>query len=107
MDAVERVSKLTTVPKEELDRLMDVFSHVISDAVLCSRLDGLDYTEVDIGLGTLRILHTDDELRFRFAPGAKLQEGIVTSVKDGHSTLEFEVEGALKSRLLHTYKDLL
>ena len=105
--ANELLGKLTTVPVEALDNISDLLCKVISELVLESHLEGGDRTEVDIGLGSLAILHSPNEVRFRFTPSAKLQEGIAGAVKEGKSTLEIAIEDKLKEMLLHTYKDLL
>lgn len=103
----ELLSKLTSIPVDALDNISNLSCMVASEAVVESSLAGNDRTDLDIGIGILSILHSPNEVKFRFSPSAKLQEGIVGAVRDGKSTLEVAIEDKLKERMLHTYKDLM
>lgn len=104
-DVLKDLSVITTVPKVALDELIDKEILCICHNI-CECKDE-DSIEVDIGLGTLCLKKTDDNIKFRFTPNLKFANAVKSSVNTGCSPLISMVESTLKDRLENTYKDLL
>ena len=102
----EEIQRLTTIDSNALERLNNLTSCCIADAVYESNLNNDDCVEIDLGYGRLIISKTNNELRYKFVPSAKLEEDIIRAIKENKSSLDDIVLDKLKSSLLSTYKDL-
>ena len=102
-----QLSTLTLVQESFFDKVIELSEKCICDDVLESLLEHDNLTEVDLGIGTLKILYEEGELKFRFIPSAKLREGLVTTIKEKRSPIEVLVDDTLKEKLVNVYKDLL
>ena len=49
----------------------------------------------------------DENIKFKFIPSSKLENGIKYAITSGESPLINKVELLLKDRICNTYKDLL
>lgn len=62
--------------------------------------------EVDIEIGKILINLEDDCVRYKFIPSQKLERSIVSTIVDGKSPLQVEVEDKLQKRIMNVYKEL-
>ena len=106
-NAVELVSKLTTIPEKNLIRLQDIYGLVACDAVEDAILKGENFARVDLNLGILDIKFEDNELKFRFRPGAKFEEELIDTIVNKHNRLTHSIETSLVNKITQTYKDLM
>ena len=104
---VKDISTLTTIPERALQRLVEVSIYCINDAVSEDVGQENNVSEIDIGIGKLSISHEDNDLKFKFIPGAKLEEEIIKTIKNGQSTLEYTLERNLVKMITNTYKDII
>lgn len=104
---VKDVSTLTTIPEAVITKLLDKFIYCIVDSIVEDIVSGNDTTEVDIYLGILTIKHSNDEIRCRFTPSAKFNDGMTKVIIEGENILEKTIESTLKDKITKTYKDLL
>ena len=102
----EKVQKLTTIEDATLKRLNNLVECCIVDAVYESVLANDDCVEVDLDFCKIIISKSNNELRYKFVPSAKLEENIVKAIKEKKNSLDDIVLDKLKSSLLSTYKDL-
>ena len=107
INIIDDVSKLTTIPKENLNRLLDVFGYCIADKIIEDRLNDQDVTSVDIKIGTLTIKHSLDEVKCRFSPSAKFSDELIRAITQDKSPLEKAIEKSLVEKITKTYKDIL
>lgn len=106
-DVVQNLSTLTTISKDTLNQLIDKSMMCMFDAILESCMSNKEATELDIGIGILTILYSNNEIRYKFRPSAKFEEGVIRTIVRHDNTLDKTVDKELKERLVHTYKDLL
>lgn len=102
----EKIATLTTIEEESLAKINNLTSCCISDAVYESVLDDESQVTIDLDYGTLTISRSNNELRYKFVPSAKLEGDIVKAIKEKKNALDTIVLDKLKSNLVSTYKDL-
>jgi len=103
----EELSTLTNISKQVLDKLTTLSISCICDAIEDDILNDEDILSVDIGIGTLYIKHSDNEMRYKFVPDAKFEEAIVQTIINDKNQLKVTVEDTLKKRIMNIYKELL
>lgn len=107
VNITEDISKLTTIPDATLTKLFNIETYCIGHAVQETKLLEGELTSINIGIGTLHIKHSGDEIKYKFIPSTKLENAITETVKTGKSPLVLKVEDALRDRIMNVYKDLL
>jgi hypothetical protein len=107
VDLMERLSKITTIPSATFDKLSDIITCLVSDAVEECILAKDDKCEMNVGIGTLTIFLSENEIKYKFVPNAKFEESLTNTVVNGQNLLTVTVEDVLKERLTHIYKDLI
>ena len=104
---VDDLSTITNISRQTLEKLTSLSISCICDAVEDDVLKGNDVVTIDIGIGQLMIKHTDNDMRYKFIPGAKLEEAVVQTIINDKNPLKVEIEDTLKKRILSIYKELL
>ena len=104
-NVIEDLSKLTTINELTLQRLSDKVSWCIADSVEQSVLAGDSTSEIDIGIGTLTVMATGDEVRYRFQPNSKLNKAVTSTVITGKNPLTFNLESTLVQKICNTCKN--
>lgn len=106
-DLLQDMADVTTIPKMRLDQLADnainFIAHYIRESADCGESD----LSVDTGIGVMHIRIEDENIKFKFIPSSKLENGIKYAITSGESPLINKVEALLKDRICNTYKDLL
>ena len=104
---IEDVSKLFNLKSSLLKKFVRVADYCISDYVLEAKLSDEDVTEINIGIGQLKLLITDDSLSYQFVPSKKLETMIIDAYQNEKSEMTEVLEGDIENRLLSAYKELL
>lgn len=107
VNILEDVAVLTTIPVESLNKLSTKFTYCINEAVEEMLLSEEDSVDLDLGFGKLEISIKDDELKYYFEPGEKLNTAVISTIKNKQNTLTNRLDAVLVDRIVHTYKDLL
>lgn len=105
-DALKDISTITTIPYFSLQNLFNTLTDIISYDVQESLLDKQNICEVDIGIGTLNILVTTDEVKYKFIPAKSLSESVIYAIEHKDSPLVIKAEQSLSRKITNTYKDL-
>lgn len=91
-----------------------VFSKLItlSELVICDDMNELDMSsddilELDIGIGKLQFLVSEDVLQYQFVPSKTLENAIIHTLETKTSPLMTVTETSLENKILKTYKELL
>lgn len=91
-----------------------VFSKLISlsELVICDDMNELDMSsddilELDIGIGKLQFLVSEDVLQYQFIPSKTLENAIIHTLETKTSPLMTATETSLENKILKTYKELL
>lgn len=104
---IEDLSKLFSIKPSLLKKLAKVADYCISDYILESKLNDEDVTDINIGIGELKLVVVDDSLTYQFIPSKKLETMIVDAYQKEKSEMTIALEDGLESRLLSAYKELL
>lgn len=102
----DKMFKLTTINQESIAKFNNLVSNCISDAIFEARLQNEDSTTIDLGYGTLIVSMTNNEVRYKFVPSAKLEEDIINAIKNNVNALDSVIIDRTTKTLLATYKDL-
>ena len=103
---IEKVQQLTTIEDVTLKRLSNLVENCMVDAVYEGVLSNDDVVEIDLDFCKIVISKSNNELRYKFVPSAKLEEDIIKAIKEKKNSLDDVILDKLKSSLLSTYKDL-
>lgn len=107
IDIVENVSKLTTIPKQSLDKLNEKVVWCICDGFEQDVLDNKKYSELDLGIGILYISNTEDDIKYKFKPSELLENNIRATAVEGKNPLVVNLEKRLADKIVNTYKDII
>lgn len=105
-DLLKDLSILTNVSHTNLTFLNIHAINTITHTVLESVLDNNDITEIDIGIGILKILHKNNEIKYKFIPNETLNNKVVHTITYKESPLCKKVDAVLGDRINKAYKDL-
>lgn len=104
---IEDMSKISTIPKLSLDKLVDIQNSCISHAVLEAIQSNESIIEANIGIGVIKICLSDEEIKYSFTPSVKLNSSILDCINNNRDQLDTQIECALRDRILNHYKDLI
>lgn len=107
LNLIEDLSKLSNIPQSILRKLVDASRWCICDNLIESKEKNKDLSEIDIGIGKLNILVSEDQVEYQFVPSRALEKNIKQTVIKGKNPLEIAVENSLNTRIKNTYKELL
>lgn len=104
IDIVDDLSKLTTIPRDKLDKLVEKVKYIITDAV-CENSVKVNI-DLDIGIGILQIINTDC-IRYKFKPSPKFEKAIYEAIVNNKNILQDTLEKTLAQRITRVYKDII
>lgn len=107
LDALDDLSTLTTIPYINLQKLFYRLNTIIAYEVQETAKNKEQVVSIDIGIGTLNILITEDAVSYKFIPSPSLEQNIVDGINSSDIVLVRDVEDLLRNRIMNTYKDLL
>ena len=107
VNIIKDISTLTTIPYATLTKLIDVLELCICHAVEESILKNGEVTSINVGIGTLNIKATEDEIKYKFIPSTKFEESVKQTALTRESPLINKVEEKLKDKVMNVYKELL
>lgn len=106
-DLVKDLSTLTTIEKENLDKLVDKAMWCICSYVE-EMIDAKEkFTEIDLSIGTLTISIIDNQLKFKFIPSKTLEQGVRDTIINEKSPLRLSLEKSLVNKIQNIYKELV
>jgi hypothetical protein len=105
----DEVSTLTKLSTSTLNKILEKAMYCICEDVEETQLakDGTHTTVLDIGIGTLTILVSEDSIKYHFTPSAKLNDAVVSTVSERKNPLVKAVDESLVSRVTNVYENLL
>lgn len=101
------LSKLSNVPEEYLDKLLNVCGYIISNAVYESMLSSQDLTEIDLTFGKLLIKTDLKEVKMKIIPSEELLTDLKNVNEGGEPTLKHKLERSLSAKLMDMYKEII
>ena len=106
VNIVKDVADLTTIPEDDLQKLIHKATWCICEAVEENNLKDEAITTVDIGIGTLTIVNEEDIISYNFVPSKKLERSLIKTIVEEKNPLKIILEKTLCSRIINTYKDI-
>lgn len=105
MNAVEDLSKLTSISPNYIQLIFDKLSACICYNVHEQIKNKLDYIEVDIGIGTLLLYIKEDNVLYKFIPSEKLENDIIYTINNNQDILISKLENSLQDKIIAAYKE--
>lgn len=102
----DNLSRLTTIDKDSLDKLLEKFIWCISDAVENAQLKNDNYIDIDLHIGHLIITILESEIKYKFKPSDDLDNSIVNTVVNERNDLVLNIEKNLVNKFKNIYKDM-
>ncbi len=107
INIIDDLSSLTTIAEKHLVKLLAKEIYCISDAVAEAKAIEKDAVDLDIGIGTLSIRMSEEEVAYKFIPSAELHSAVKSAISSGQNLLEDKLEASLVSKVTDAYKELL
>ena len=107
IDIINDLSKLTKMSESSLKNLASLSMDCISFGVAEGLKSGNQECVVDIGIGTISILATNDCVKYKFIPSRPFMDAMESAIKGEKTMLEKKLEEKLTQRILTAYKELL
>lgn len=104
---VDDLAVLTTIPAGSINKLVEKAALCICNDLEESLLNNEDLASIDMGLGTLQIMFSNNELKFRFIPNRKLEAAARDTVLNKKNPLVDKVEQTLAQRITNAYKNFI
>lgn len=105
-DLLKDISAITTIPQFSLQNLSNLMKDIIAYDVQESLLEKENICEIDLGIGMLNILITEDEIKYKFIPSKSLSDSVIYGVEHKDTPLIIKAEKSLNKKIMNTYKDL-
>lgn len=104
---INDLSSLTTIPAPTLNKLGKLAAQCACNCVEESLLEGSNRTDINVGIGVLQIISSDNDLKYRFVPSKEFNAAVQATVVDRKNPLALEVEDLLVKRILDVYKSYM
>lgn len=105
INLIEDLSKYTTIPIKNIEKLVSLSTDCISHIIYSGSLTDIKTYELDIGIGNLVFDITSKEIKYAFIPSKELEISILDAL-DGKDKLVEKLEKTLAVKLLTAYKDI-
>lgn len=103
----EEIETITTIPTSALNKLADRAIYCICEDINEDKINQNNITEIDINIGIITITRTEDSVKYKFTPSAKLNDDVVATITKGKNPLVKAVEDSLVDKITNVYKNLL
>lgn len=107
IDIIKNVSKITSIPKSQLDEVVNKLDVCVAHEAIALVDEDLGSAELDIGIGTLTLSCDGSNISYEFIPSNQLEKMIISAVRSGESPLAELCLDTIKERVLAVYKELL
>lgn len=104
---LEDIQKLTQIKPAVLKKIESLSKLCICDYINSLQNSTSDVIHVDIGLGNINILISDESVEYSFTPSKDLEKMVLHTLESNKSPLMSTLEDNLESRVKSTYKDLI
>ena len=106
-DIIKDIQKLTTIPETTLSRVIEVVKDSICSDALEASNNGQQVCNVDIGIGNLQLLFSDDCIRYKFTPCLSFENKMKETMISGEDPLEKRLENCVVDKFIGAYKEML
>ena len=103
---LDDISAIYSIKLSILNKLVKLAELCIGDYLVEAELSDEELLEINIGIGKLSILISNDSLEYQFIPSTKLEQLIYNSIIELKSPLVSTSEKGLEEKLISTYKEL-
>lgn len=104
---LDDIRQLTMVDKSVLNKFEDISRHIFLDCILETVLKEESTTTIDVGVGILKILTLDDEVKFQFIPSKQFEKDLIHVVTNKENPLEVSLSSKIDTQIYKSYKELL
>lgn len=105
IDLVSDLSKLSTIPEKDLNKLLKLILFSICDGVVDAKLNNKNEEEFDVGIGRLILRFEDNQIIYKFIPSISLESAVKDSYINDKNYLQDLIEKAASTKFYSLYKD--
>lgn len=106
MTLMNDLNVLTNIPERSLDRMARLIVMSICTGVWEDKQSGNPITEVDTGIGVLRIKKVDEEFKFAFEPSGDFHKELKKAYKSATAPIMPKLMNALRNGFMEVYKEI-
>lgn len=107
INLIENVSKLNNLPVKQLQKVCSNLESIIGHSIVEAYLNKDKYVIFNLGIGTLTIDISEEELTYKFIPSATLEAKLINAVNKKEDILVSQIEKSVVSKLIGAYKELI
>ena len=104
---VEDLSLLTTIPLNNMNKLVDKSIWCVCDCVDEPKINKEEITEIDIGIGVLSIYIENNNIQYKFTPCKRLETSVRSVITEGKNPLIEIAEDKLTKGMLEIHKSFI
>lgn len=97
---------LTNIPERSLSRMAHLIVMSICTSVWEDKQSNKPVTEVDTGIGILRIKKVDNEFKFAFEPSDEFRKELKKAYKSDAAPIMPKLMNALRNGFMEVYKEI-
>lgn len=105
MKIANDISKLTTIPTDEVEKVISC----MNDCICYNLQEGIknkdDFLDVDIGIGNLTLSINNDTIEYKFIPSTTLEDNIKYTFEHNCCPLVEKLESSLRNKIFGAYKE--
>lgn len=105
MNIIEDISKLSTIPQQEVELVFELYKDCICYDIHEMIKNHENHIDIDIGIGVLILDINDEEIRYKFIPSSSLENDIKYTLENDHCPLFNKLEESLHSKIMRAYKE--
>lgn len=105
MKIADDISKLTTIPVEEVEYIINTINDCICYDLQESIKNKDEFIDIDIGIGTLCLDVKTDTIEYKFIPSTNLENNIKYTIDNNCCPLIKKLETSLRNKIYGAYKE--
>ena len=105
MKIADDISKLTTIPIDEVEQILNCIKDCICYNIQESIKNKDDFIDVDVGIGSLSLGVAEDTIEYKFIPSNDLENDVKYTLENGCCPLISKIENSLRNKIVGAYKE--
>lgn len=107
INVLENISKLNNLPIKQLQKVCSNVESIIGHSIVEAYFNKDKYVIFNLGIGTLTIDMSEEELIYKFVPSSTLESTLINAVTKNEDILVSQIEKSVVNKLLGAYKELI
>lgn len=101
------LSRLSNIDEAAIDRILELCTAIIGNATYEALLENDEFSEIDLGFGTLIIKTESADVKVKFIPSITLSNELKEINRGGEPSLKLKLEKSVVAKLIDNYKQIV